>query len=110
MNKAKFEVFKSAANRQFYFRLKAENGEIVLSSEGYTRKSSCLDTIVVVKQCASQSDRYEKQDKPANHTFNMVARNGEIIGRSESYTTAIARNKGIEVVMKIAGNAEVVSV
>ena len=40
----KFQVFKGIDN-QFYFRLKAQNGEIILASEAYTAKQSAFDTI-----------------------------------------------------------------
>ena len=35
-------VIKKAKNGQFYFRLKAGNGEIILASEMYKAKSSCI--------------------------------------------------------------------
>ena len=44
----KFEYFK-ATNGNWYWRLKAANGEIVAQSEGYTTKQSCLHGISVVK-------------------------------------------------------------
>lgn len=38
--KAKFEVYESKG--QFRFRLKAKNGEIISSSQGYKTKSGCI--------------------------------------------------------------------
>lgn len=43
MNNPKFQVFKSTYNNQYYFHLKAKNGEKILSGEGYTTKQSCLN-------------------------------------------------------------------
>ena len=40
----KFEVYTDKAG-EFRFRLKASNGEIILASEGYSAKSSCMNGI-----------------------------------------------------------------
>jgi len=49
---AKFEVYKDKAG-EFRFRLKAGNGEIIATSEGYTAKASCLKGIESVKANAA---------------------------------------------------------
>jgi uncharacterized protein YegP (UPF0339 family) len=36
----KFEIYQSEINKEFYFRLKAGNGLVVLGSEGYKSKCS----------------------------------------------------------------------
>lgn len=48
---SKFEIFKGT-NGQFYFRLKAENGEIIASSEGYTSKQGAQSGVAAVRRCA----------------------------------------------------------
>lgn len=48
---AKFEIFKGT-NGNFYFRLKAENGEIIAQSEGYSSKQGAKNGIEAVKRCA----------------------------------------------------------
>ena len=50
---AKFEVYQSGKNNEFRFRLKAGNGQTILSSEGYTTKAACLNGIESVKKNAS---------------------------------------------------------
>lgn len=47
----KFEIYKDKAG-EFRFRLKARNGEIILVSEGYKAKASCLNGIESVKNNA----------------------------------------------------------
>lgn len=103
----KFQVYKSTYNSQYYFRLKAGNGEIVLNSEGYTTKQSCLNGIDSVKANAPYDSRYDRKDGYVNYTFNLKAGNGEIIGRSENYTSSQGRDNGIEVVKRIAPTAPV---
>lgn len=46
-----FEVFQDAKG-EYRFRLKAANGQIIASSEGYKKKSSCLDGISSVQRNA----------------------------------------------------------
>lgn len=47
----RFEIFK-ATNGQFYFRLKAPNGQVIAFSEGYTTKDGAKNGIASVKQNA----------------------------------------------------------
>lgn len=102
MNNPKFQIFKSAANSQYYYRLKAVNGETILGSEGYTTKQNCANAIASVKVNAPYDNRYERKDSLSSYTFNLKAANGEIIGRSESYTTSYARENGIAAVKRDA--------
>ena len=51
----KFEVFLDKAG-EFRFRLKARNGEIILASEGYKEKKSCLNGIESVKKNAPDAE------------------------------------------------------
>ncbi len=102
MNNSKFQVFKSTQNNQFYFRLKAGNGETILSGEGYTTKQSCLNGIASVKENALYDVRYDRKDGYLNYTFNLKAGNSEVIGRSENYTTSAGRENGISAVKSVA--------
>ncbi len=49
-----FEIFKGI-NGQFYFRIKAANGEKVAQSEGYTQKQSALNTVNLIKRDAGSA-------------------------------------------------------
>lgn len=108
MSNAKFEVFVSSRNSQYYFRLKSGNGEIILASEGYVSKQGCLTGIASVKVSAPYDSRYERKDSYANYTFNLKGGNGEIIGRSESYVSSAGRENGIAAVKRDAPDAKTV--
>lgn len=45
----KIIIWKGVAGL-WYFHIKAKNGEIVASSEGYKRKSSCLKTVEAIRR------------------------------------------------------------
>lgn len=51
----KFEVYTDKAG-EFRFNLKAKNGEIIASSEGYKTKASCLNGVESVKKNAPDAD------------------------------------------------------
>ena len=53
-----FEIFVGT-DGQFYFHLKAENGEIVISSQGYTTKQSAENGISAIKRLASQTEVFD---------------------------------------------------
>ncbi len=107
MSDPKFQMFKSMANNQYYYRLRSSNGEIILNGEGYTTKQSCLHGIVSVKENAPHDSRYDRKDSTYNYTFNLKASNGEIIGRSENYTSFTARENGIVAVKRDAPKAPI---
>jgi uncharacterized protein YegP (UPF0339 family) len=47
----KFEIFVGA-DKQYYFHLKAENGEIIAASQGYNTKQSAEVGISAIKRIA----------------------------------------------------------
>jgi len=102
MENPKFQIFKSSANSEYYYRLRAKNGEIVLSGEGYKTKQGCQAGIASVKENAPYDSRYDRKDSYMNYGFNLKAANGEIIGRGETYTSSAAREVGIAAVKKDA--------
>lgn len=105
---SKFEIF-SGQNSQFYFRLKASNGEIILHSEGYAAKANCQNGIKSVQTNAPDDKHYEKLSaKNGQCYFTLKAANNQVIGISEQYTTAQSRDRGIESVKKNAVTTTIV--
>jgi len=102
-----FEI-KKATDGQFYFRLKADNGQVVLASEMYQAKAGAVNGIESVKKSAGLADRYDKlTSKNGKFYFTLKAGNNQVIGNSEMYESESARDKGIESVMKSAPTAEI---
>ncbi len=103
----KFEI-KKAKDGQFYFHLKASNGQNILASEMYREKGSAENGIESVKKNAPDDARYERKDaKNGQFMFNLKAANHQVIGTSETYTTTAARDHGIESVKENAPGATV---
>ena len=57
----KFEVFEDKGGK-FRFRLKARNGEIILASQGYKTKDTCLNGIESVKKNAPESPVVKEEE------------------------------------------------
>jgi uncharacterized protein YegP (UPF0339 family) len=103
----KFEI-KKAKDGEFYFHLKAPNGQIILASEMYERKASALNGIQSVKKNSADDKRYERKEAKNGHfMFNLKAGNHEVIGTSQTYTSSEACDNGIASVKTNAPKAQV---
>ena len=104
----KFEI-TTRKNGEFQFNLKATNGQVILTSEGYKTKASCLNGVESVKKNSQDEKRFDKKvasnGKPF---FNLLATNGQIIGSSQMYSNEVNMKNGIASVMKNAPEAPVV--
>jgi hypothetical protein len=99
-------VIKKASNGQYYFNLKADNGQVILTSEHYTTKAACYDGIDSVKANAKDDTKYDRKTSTnGKFYFNLKAANGQVIGTSEMYETASGRDQGIESVKTNAPGA-----
>ena len=104
-------VISIRKNGEFQFNLLATNGQVILSSEGYTTKPACLNGIESVKKNAAIEGRFEcKVAKNGKPFFNLKASNGQIIGSSQMYASERTMKAGIASVMKNAPEAPVIDV
>lgn len=104
----KFAV-KTGNDGQFYFNLKADNGQIILSSEGYTTKVARDNGIESVKKNAVDDSRFDKQTSGnGKFYFNLKASNSQVIGKSQMYESEASRDNGIRSVQANAPDAEIV--
>ena len=96
-------------NGEFQFNLKASNGQTILTSEGYSTKSACMNGIESVKKNCKVDARFDKKvasnGKPY---FNLKAANGQIIGSSQMYVNEKNMLNGVASVVKNAPEAPVV--
>jgi|SRR5690554_3993429 len=104
----KFIVSKRK-NEEFQFNLKATNGQVILSSEGYTTKAACMNGIESVMKNSQEEKRFEVlESKNGKHYFNLKATNGQIIGTSQMYEAMASCKNGVQSVMNNAPEAEIV--
>ena len=90
-----FDVNKSKSG-DFYFVLKAGNGEVVLTSEMYNSRSSADNGIASVQKNSDDDACYDRAtSSDGKFRFNLQAANHQVIGTSQLYTTAESRETGI---------------
>ncbi len=105
---SKFEI-NLAKDGQFYFNLKAGNGEIILTSEMYKAKASCTNGIESVRKNSQDLGKFETREaKDGRGYFVLKATNGQEIGRSQYYKSDSGLKNGIASVSKNAPDAELV--
>jgi hypothetical protein len=105
---AKFEVYQSGKNKDFRFRLKADNGQTILSSEPYKTRAACVNGIESVKKNSKDPKRINKVVTPNKlFRFAVVAGNNEVIGISQNYKSESGRDNGIDSLKRNAVKAEV---
>ena len=103
----KFVVSKRK-NDEFQFNLKAGNGQIILTSEGYTTRAACDNGIESVRKNSEDDSKYERKTAAnGKFYFNLKAGNGQIIGSSQMYEAESGRENGIDSVKTNAPNATV---
>ncbi len=52
-----FFVIKKSVDGQFYFNIKADNGETLCHSENYTTMSNCIHAIDVIKNNCDKNSK-----------------------------------------------------
>ncbi|KPE51184.1 YegP family protein [Chryseobacterium indologenes] len=89
-------IISKRADHDFQFSLKAGNGQIILTSQGYASKASCQNGIESVKIHSQDDSKYERNiAKDRRSYFNLKAGNGQIIGTSQMYESENGRENGI---------------
>lgn len=82
-----FEL-STAADGQFRFVLKGENGKTLLASELYRSKDSAQGGIAAVQKNCGSDERYEKKvASNGKHFFNLKSANRQVIGTSQMYAS-----------------------
>ncbi|SHI72089.1 YegP family protein [Flavobacterium terrae] len=101
-------VISKRANGEFQFNLKAGNGQVILTSEGYTAKAGCENGIESVKKNSQDESNFDKKTAANGKAyFNLKAGNGQIIGSSQMYESEQGRDNGVSSVMENAPSATI---
>ena len=99
-------VISTRKNGEFQFNLKANNGQVILSSEGYTTKAACNNGIESVRKNSANDARFERKESTnGKWYFNLKSTNGQVVGSSQMYESEASRENGIQSVMNNAPDA-----
>jgi uncharacterized protein YegP (UPF0339 family) len=104
---AKFAI-TPRTNGEFQFNLRADNGLIILTSEGYGTKPNCENGIESVRKNSQDDSKYDlKTSTDGRAYFNLKAANGQVIGTSQMYESDESRQIGIASVKATAQDATI---
>lgn len=99
-------IISKRTDGDYQFNLKASNGQVILTSQGYNSKSGCENGIESVKKNSQDDSKFEKLTaKDDRCYFNLKASNGQIIGTSQMYESENGMENGIESVKNNASGA-----
>ena len=96
-----FEIYQSEKTSKYHFRLKASNGEIILSGQAYQDKAGCANGVESVKKNGGDESKFEiKDSNDGKQYFVLKSSNGQIIGQSQMYKSESGLKNGIASVGK----------
>lgn len=102
-------IISLKTNGLYHFFLKANNGQVILASEGYTSKAGCMNGVEAVKKNGTDDFKFDRKTASnGKFYFNLKASNGQIIGTSELYVNENSRNNGIESVKQSIHNSTII--
>lgn len=98
----------STEGGSFRWRLKAGNGEVILTSQNYASKEARDNGIESVQKNCADDARYEKADSSSGQPyFNLKAANHQVIGSSQMYSSAASRDNGMASVKSNGATSDV---
>ncbi|MEM7280914.1 MAG: YegP family protein [Pseudomonadota bacterium] len=98
----KFEIYKTKKG-DYRFRLKAANGECILTSQNYKSKAGAKNGVESVRKNAGSKGRFEvRKAKNGKDYFVLKAGNHQVIGTSEMYNSGSSCSNGMKSVGKNA--------
>jgi uncharacterized protein len=101
-------VISTRTNGEFQFNLKADNHQVILTSEGYSSRANCENGIESVRKNSQGDSNYDrKKSTNGKHYFNLKAANSQVIGTSEMYESSSSMETGIASVKRNAPSATV---
>lgn len=104
----KFEIFKSDSNEKYYYRLKAKNGQIVLSGNPHDSVDAVKATIEAVRERSQDAANFKTNETATGKfTFSLRSSEDKSLGNSQSYKSEKSMKNGIVSVGKNAAGGTV---
>jgi len=102
----RFELFGGEDGKS-YFRLRAANGEIMLSSQGYTAKASAKKGLAAVLANGTDEANFQISETPSGQfAIRIVAQNHEVVARGEAYASKSNAQRAIARLTEILAEGE----
>lgn len=103
-----FEITKTK-NGEFFFHLKASNGQTLMKSEKYMTKDSTKKGIESVRRNSADRSKFDVfEPKGGKPYFSLRAVNGRVVASSEPYANVADRDAALKTVYTTASKAKIV--
>jgi len=102
----KFDFFEDGG--QFMYRLKASNGEVLFTSNGYSSKASAIQGLEVVKKAIDAGSFHVKKDKQGRYQFELYALNKSMLITGETYPNKESCMSALDSVRRFYQQAKIV--
>jgi uncharacterized protein YegP (UPF0339 family) len=90
-------VIRKKTTGEFQFDFIDKEGNIILRSGTYTRKTMCINGIESVKRNSKDNSKFNLKKSPNDEPyFNLKSFNGKILGVSKIFEDKSSRNNSIE--------------
>ena len=96
------------ANKEWTFKLKASNGEVLFESNGYASKPGALAGLESVKKAVEAGNFRVSQDKQKRFQFRLYAANGTMVLTGETYPNVENCLSAVDSVRRFLPNAKIV--
>ena len=107
MATGKYELYKTDSGK-YRFRLKAANGENILSSQSYASRSGAVNGVKSVRTNGGNDARFERKEATnGKHYFVLKAGNHQVIAQSQMYATQRSCEAGVESIKRNCGSDRV---
>ena len=102
----RFVVFEATDGR-YFFQLRATNGAIVLTSQGYSSEAAALNGTFSVAENGTSAEAYDiKPSGQSGYYFNVVAANGQVIGTGEVYDNKANAERARDAIIELLPQIE----
>ena len=93
-------IVRTTTKKEFRFNLRASNGQVILSSEGYATQANCFTGVTSLREHAEEDHTCERtSSRTGSYHFNLKVTNGQVTGASHSRETSVGMENGIHAVM-----------
>ncbi len=92
-------IIRTGKHHQFFFDLKAETGDVIISSEAFHTKAACNTGIEALKAVARDDNKFERMKSPDDHFYFVIkGANGKPMAKSVLFNNPADRNAAIKTI------------
>ena len=100
-------VIGKTVDDKYYFRVRMDDGKILLTSRDYRHIERCMNTIYEIQQY-NDSEWVKEYDATNGHHYTLTGPWGKTIAESPFYRNVSEMKQDMDMVKQLIGKAEVI--